>query len=129
MSVFLILTSLALAAACFAIRELAAHGKLNYKGPADSFWGEQSWLRKYSDGLIQAPKNWYYRVFKIPYKEKFPLSATALVFVTDGYHLLGFLMQIFICFSVSGGDWHLFGAALLIWSLYFNVLYTVFNRS
>lgn len=132
MSTALTLLSLGCAAACFAIRELSAHGKLNPSGPSDGFWGEQSWRRKYDDdvsGLTHAPDNWYYRLFKIPFKERFPLSATALVWLTDGYHLMGFLMQLFIFFAIAGINQKMFLACWIAWSLFFNVFYTVFNRS
>lgn len=51
-----------------------------------------TWKNKYAqdeDGqLIPAPDTWYYRAFALKYQEKFPLSATALVSLTDRWHLL-----------------------------------------
>lgn len=64
-------------------------------GKKFSFWGTDSWVRKYKHGggspintFIQpSPGNWYYKFFKIPYREAFPGSATIFVMFTDGYHL------------------------------------------
>lgn len=74
------------------------------------FWGQQSWVRKYKPKykipgstdmgiFITAPSNWYYRIFNIDYKERFPLSATLLVVFTDGFHLLQFVM--ISCLTIS----------------------------
>lgn len=83
---------LVIAFMAYAVKELQQFGKLNWFG----FWGKVSWARKYKRILdtkqatifVPAPNNWYYRLFKIRYKERFPLSATALVFLTDGFHLM-----------------------------------------
>ena len=88
----LALSLLAVSIACYSIRELQSHGKLRWQKEDASFWGNDSWLRKYKlddkKQLIEASDTWYYRFFKIKYKERFPLSATFLVAFTDGYHLL-----------------------------------------
>jgi hypothetical protein len=59
------------------------------------FWGKESWLRKYKLDHINRPilakKSLYNKVFKLKYQERFPLSATLLVFLTDGYHLTQFI--------------------------------------
>lgn len=60
------------------------------------------WVNKYAKDpesglLIEAPKKgyygWYHRVNGLKYRERFYLSATALVFVTDPWH---FWQQIMI---------------------------------
>lgn len=63
------------------------------------FFGENSYLRKYRKktvnnikGLVIATPSWYTQMFKIKYKEAFPLSTTALVWLTDGWHLAQFIM-------------------------------------
>lgn len=105
------------AIAAYSISQLAQHGKLKSKD-IRGFWGQWSSDRKYDlwkrSGImidkVQAPKNWYYRFFKIKYKERFPLSATALVFLTDGYHMCQFLMFLFLSLSITfaiGFDWYL----------------------
>jgi len=65
----------------------------NVKGrPPDSF----------SSFLFELPiSNLYYRTFKIEYKERFPLSATALVFLTDGFHLMQWLAINFFTLSIA----------------------------
>lgn len=63
-----------------------------------SFWGKDSWRLKYKfsplDFILMepAPKTWYYRIFDIAYKERFPGSATIFVWLTDGFHLMQFFM-------------------------------------
>jgi hypothetical protein len=88
----LALLLLAIGIACYSLRELQSQGKLRWQKEDASFWGNDSWLRKYKlddkKQLIEAPHTWYYRFFKIKYKERFPLSATFLVNFTDGYHAM-----------------------------------------
>ena len=102
---------LILAVGCLSIAWLANHGKLkwsNNKNPR-SFWGEWSSDRKYklwkrSDIVIdkvQAPTTYYYKLFNLKYKEAFPLSATFLVFATDGMHAAQFAYHIFLALSLS----------------------------
>lgn len=90
----------ALAAVAYAISQLQMHGKLMYPG---QFWDLDSWELKYANDegvLVRAPKNWYYSYFKIKYKERFPLSATLLVALTDGYHLMQLIMKLTLCVAV-----------------------------
>jgi len=52
---------------------------------------KDSWRFKYAQPL-QKGKHWYYfGMYQPPYKESFPLSATALVFLTDFWHLAQFV--------------------------------------
>lgn len=51
--------------------------------------------------LVTAPKNWYYRFFKIKYKERFPLSATLLAFTTDAFHMGQMLMNVALIGAVT----------------------------
>lgn len=100
-----------------------------------SFFGSDSWRRKYkrhkqSNDFIYltlpAPEKglagWYYRFFRIKYKERFPLSATVLVFLTDGYHLVQFVMikAIIIAASRNAIDFFVLWA---IWLLFFNIFF------
>ena len=50
-----------------------------------------SWENKYKNPLTPAPGTWYYKAFNLKYKERFPLSATQLVFLTDAWHFAGTL--------------------------------------
>jgi hypothetical protein len=62
-----------------------------------SFWHKQSWVRKYKAPLrLSLNKNRYYRWFNLKYLERFPLSATALVFTTDGFHFLQAIMLLLL---------------------------------
>lgn len=61
-----------------------------------------------------APDNWYYRFYKLKYKEAFPLSATLLVSLTDPWHRDKALSMLFLrmfgvlMFSMWLRDaWHL----------------------
>jgi hypothetical protein len=99
---------LLLAIGCYTVSQLQQHGKLRWMQHGNyrrTFWDEDSYLRKYklteNSTVIKAPDNWYYRFFKIKYKERFPLSATLLVPFTDGYHLMQFFFSIFLSLSVS----------------------------
>jgi hypothetical protein len=119
----LALVLLALGIGCYSVKELQAHGKLRWMQHGNyirAFWDEDSYLRKYkltNEGtVIVAPQNWYYRFFKIKYKERFPLSATFLVAFTDGMHLMQFFFLLFISLSVAlliGFNWW---TLLLVWS-------------
>lgn len=95
------LTLLALAIACRSISELALHGKLKWSKDDSGFWGERSYYRKYANPLDAPRDNWYYRTFKIGYKERFLLSASFLVSLTDGTHLMQSLFFIFLSLSFS----------------------------
>jgi hypothetical protein len=77
----------------FLSKNLFGHS-VRQNNPA-GFWGKESWLRKYKLDHINRPipakKSLYNKVFKLKYQERFPLSATLLVFLTDGYHLTQFI--------------------------------------
>lgn len=101
-----------LAIVCRAISELQQHHKLRWQDEEKdyfSFWGRNSWVRKYkrsngkSTAIFQVIKkpNWYYRLFKLKYKERFPLSATFLVSITDGYHMCQSLFFIFLSLGIT----------------------------
>jgi len=94
------------AIAAYSISQLQQHGKLRWSYlKIESFWGEFGWRKKYKwdeqGTFLPAPKTWYYRFFKIKYKERFPLSATFLVAITDGYHLSQSVMFLSIAGSFS----------------------------
>lgn len=89
---------LALSIGCYSISQLAQHGKLKWMTVLEfydyGFWGKYSNTRKYKNiakGNRFIPEhpgnNWYYRFFKIKYKERFLFSTTFLINFTDGYHL------------------------------------------
>lgn len=99
--------TLIIAVGCMAIAWLANHGKLKWSDAnkqISSFWGSQSWRRKYKMddeyNFFPAPTTYYYKLFNLKYKERFPLSATFLVFTTDGMHLMQFCYHIFLALSL-----------------------------
>lgn len=101
---------LILAIVAYSCSQLLIHGKFRWmsKDPY-GFWGEESYVRKYKlpPGMVQNEKD--------RYKERFPLSTTFLVFLTDGYHLMQFIfflsLSLSFTFAISF-SWVKFG---LVW--------------
>lgn len=128
------LTSIALfifAVIAYAIKELYSHSKLNW-GKHTDFWGNNSWMRKYNfKGDMYhdlPPDNWYYRFFKIKYKERFPGSATIFVTFTDGFHLCQMLFKVFLIASLVSykemvNPWVDGGIYFVIWGVVFTLVY------
>lgn len=123
----------------YAIKELQYHNKLRWMNYDQrfGFWGEASYLRKYkctrNDDLLgyplsKAPDTWYYRFFKIPYREKWPTSATFTVLFTDGVHLTQSISFICLALSISilsnVALWYVWPFVLLVNSL----TYKIFSR-
>lgn len=104
------------------------HGKLKGLGRAGGFFSNQQDMRKWMPEpgfknilFTPAPNTWYYRFFKLAYKEKFPLSATFLVLYTDAYHASQALMRILMSLSITlamNVPWWWAG---LIWAAYATV--------
>lgn len=138
LSVILFIASVA----CYTISQLLNHSKIGLTGKNTwSFFGHDSHLRKYKNIggpdqvyiIDRAPNNWYYRLFRIPYRERFLGSATIFVFLTDGYHLMQFFFKLFLCASIAlykplfiwwidaVGLWVLFG-------IVFTLGYRIFSR-
>lgn len=108
-----------LGVACYAIKELQSHGKLKWMKSGTGFWDERSWLRKWADTFGN--------------KEAFPLSSTALVWLTDGYHLMQFFyIKLFIAsiiLYVPVFGWWRDGLIYLgCWYVVFNVIYKAFGK-
>lgn len=121
-----------LAVAAYGLKESAAHGKIRNSKDLMGFWGIWSWKRKYVYPLVKAPDTWYYRTFKIEYKEKFPGSATIFVFITDGMHFSQTFFKLFLCTSVVAYrpilGWY---DAVLYWILFgitFTLSYKIFSK-
>lgn len=68
------------------------------------FFGSHQDKRKYKhdsmDFPVPAPDNWYYRFYDLKHKERFPLSSTALVFLTDAFHFFQWLAWHFVALAV-----------------------------
>ena len=121
---------LALAAAAYAVQSHYTHHN-EVKDPT-SFFGQQSWVRKYKqnlDGtLIKAPENnWYYKLFKLQYREKFLFSTSLFVWVTDYWHFCQFIWvnSLFLLYSHT---WWGFAVLWSVWHLTFNIVYLVKNK-
>ena len=141
------LITFSLAIVCYTIAELWQQGKLIWINPLKpfGFWGERSDKRKYKmswyndvDNFYDerpAPNNWYYNTFEIKYKEKFPLSATALVALTDGYHLMQHIMKPLLVLSIVFYEpiffsrWLDFGAYGATFGLVFTITYKLLANS
>jgi hypothetical protein len=131
------LICLSLGAVAYCISQLQIQGKLTLMNTTEgfSFWGVTSWRRKYDREtgpkggkvLIQAPTTWYYKLFNLKYKERFPGSATVFVALTDGYHLMQFLFLLLIsgAIAVHTENWLLW---LLIYRAVFGVTFTIFYK-
>ena len=119
-----------LASACWGtMSKYLFHG--DSKNPY-GFWGKESYKRKYkkssysqvgSYSLVDAPNTTYYKFFKIKYKEKFPWSATMLVFVTDGFHLAQWFMIKFIIAAITL-DWRWYLIYWFAWTVMFTIIWT-----
>jgi hypothetical protein len=107
--IILSMICLGIAAAAYGICECIDHHEgIAWSKKKDGFWGEYSYMRKYKLGAkiatderpIPAPNNWYYRLAKVKYKERFLFSTTVLVFLTDGFHLMQFIFIKFLLLSI-----------------------------
>lgn len=100
-------------------------GKNGFK---NSFWNaSESWQLKYEMPLKRNHKHWYYFGFIKPiYKERFPFSTTALVFLTDGWHLsqFFFLNLTFIAIAINTPFPVLYFIVIrIIYAITFNSIY------
>jgi hypothetical protein len=120
-------------AVCYVISQLQIQGKLAWDKATDqdfNFWGRESWLRKYKGrkGMamqpIPAPNTYYYKLFNLKYKERFPGSATIFVALTDGYHLMQFLFLLLISGAIAVHTENVI-LWLLIYRCTFGVIFTV----
>lgn len=129
--------SFALGVVCYSVKELQAHGKLKWMDNPTGFWGSKSWVRKYKPdyraGLTRTgPNNWYYRFFKLSWKERFPLSATLLVSITDGSHLMQTAFKVLFCISIvtysMDFSWWMVFCYFVIWGLTFTITYKFLSK-
>lgn len=58
------------------------------------------WTKKYKKPLIFSKLNWYTKLFKLKYKERFWLSGSFLVAFTDRYHRYQMFFKILICAAI-----------------------------
>jgi hypothetical protein len=87
---------------------------------------EESWSNKwklndYFQPLPYAKKRWYYFGIHPKYQERYFLSSTILVFLTDGEHLFQFLKKRFIDSAIFLIDWQM-GLAWVLGVLLLSVI-------
>ena len=70
------------------------------KGQKKAFEDRDSWTNKYRQPLTLVKRSWYTKLTGIKYKEKFPLSASILVALTDDYHRWQFYYKVLLCVSI-----------------------------
>lgn len=120
----------------------ACTGLDNWELFRNGYAGKSDWTNKYakdSQGvLIPAPDRSYYRLFKLKYKERFLLSATALVMFTDRWHLYKTLgvfasrtaLALLIWPNILPAWWGLLTiwvALFAVWATGFHITYTFFT--
>jgi len=66
-------------------------------------WKNKYEMTEYGNLIPTEKKNhwWYFGLYKPNYAEKFPFSSTALVSVTDDWHMNQFIMYRFIYLAIS----------------------------
>lgn len=145
LSLAISIACLILAAAFKALAESCAHGKNRWSEHPTDFFGHLSWKRKwkyitYTEtaggkkhplSLMPAPTTYYYKLFNLKYKERFPGSATIFVALSDGYHAAFSMMTSFIVLAVAiWTPWPIlfFIGARCVWSVVFTIGYKCFSR-
>src|SRR6188768_303499 len=120
MNLGIIITLVAIAATMYAtisVYLMFHYGRDHIYDPNPySFWGSLSFQRKYfrnphstTHMYLTEPapdsgwKKWYYKAFGIKYKERFFGSATFLVFTTDAFHLMQWILGNTVCLLVVAG--------------------------
>jgi hypothetical protein len=119
-------------AVAYCVSQLILHDKLRWSDGDVSFWGKESWILKYAytenayqvRTLIKAPTTYYYKLFNLKYKERFPGSATVFVALTDGYHLCQLLFLLLISGAIAVHTENVI-LWLLIYRAAFGIVFTV----
>ena len=126
------LALLCLSAPFYAYCALHDEGKLKGWGPDEGFFGNNQYRRKYKKTYPRlAPNTWYYRFFKLPYKETYPLSATILAWTTDGYHLFQLVWKALIIDSMAiltPWPWTVFLSGFSAFTFVFALFYKLLSR-
>lgn len=116
------------AAVAYAISQASQHGRF---GDGEGFWGKNSDKRKYKQPLQPAPNNWYYSVNVLKYHERFPLSGSLLISLTDSYHFFQMLAVALICLSLAILTNHpvwMWFAYRTAWGVAFSITYKISGR-
>ena len=64
------------------------------------FKESEDWKSKYKEPLEPSDKNWYTDLFNLKYKERFFLSGSFLVALTDNYHKYQLFFKLLLCVSI-----------------------------
>ena len=91
------------------------------------WFGPDAWVNKYKSipdsigphkgRIMSQPKyNWYTKLFNLQNRERFPLSATVLVFLTDGFHFVQFLFITSLIVTILTFKFEFRGVAQLLWT-------------
>jgi len=118
---------LAVAAAAYGITSRIQHGNFKWSRDQYDYWGNNSGRRKYRFPYLPPTNNLYAKLARLSYRESFPLSATVLVSLTDGFHMTQFFVIKFIILAVIffRGEptiWT-FLIAWAVWCVFFNITY------
>ena len=94
-----------------------------------TFGESDGWKRKYREPFEPAPNNFYYKFFKLKYRERFPLSGSLLVSFTDKYHAYQLAFKLFLCSAIVLyrpvlGWWDSL-VLFVLWGLTFTIVYTI----
>lgn len=85
----------------------------------------KDWIPK---GIIEKAYKKYHEFFDLKYKERFLFSATALVFLTDKWHLfdtLSFILFLVACFVSVKIDVIVILISYVCYSITFHIFYTL----
>jgi len=83
---------------------------------------------KYKQPLQVAPGNWYYKLFSLKYKERFPLSGSLLIAFTDAYHAWQLGFKVFFSVAIVTYRPLLGWGDALIYFFLFGVVFTIAYR-
>jgi len=125
------LALLCLSAPFYAYCALHDEGKLKGWGHETGFFGFNQYLRKYARVYKTRPNTWYYRFFKVKYKEAYPLSATILAWTTDGYHLFQLIWKAIVIDSMAiltPWPWTVFLSGFSAFTFVFALFYKLLSR-
>lgn len=125
-----------LAAVCYAVLsvlhfrfELSIFAKLKWFA---WFKNDLSYQRKY-DYPNPAPKNWYYRILGVKYKEKFFGSTWIFVGLTDGFHTFQHAMLLCIIGAMLSlpnyiNTWKEYAYVAIVLHLIWTITHQIFYR-
>lgn len=92
--------------------------------------GNESW-KKYKQPMEPAPLTFYYKLTGLAFKEKFFLSGTMLVFLTDKFHFYQFVQVSLIITTIllrPAVDLWLIGGLVIVWGLVTHTSYIFVSK-